>query len=336
MVSRRKFISGAAAAIGTVPLAPSAQAADSSTRNTNLHPEQILALFHGLPGVVGLKIVAPAVSGKPGFQVEQNASRQMFVGSAIKTFILCEAMRQADSPDVVKKISSTQLPLDAGVWTLDSSILNPPNLIGKISLRTAMEAMIIHSDNTGTDMSMLHAGADNVRKFIAGAGLRQTQVPDSTRTFFGYLLGAKNYKTYTWEDLCAAANLPIVNPPLNPVETLASSADDMVRYYTRALAGGFFQHKETLAEFRRILSLGDAIALLPVPLGVSAYCKGGSIDVPGSHAVCASGAMTFGDRWVYFSMTINWDAKETTDPKTTNAFLAAGSRALTMVKDALA
>ena len=159
-------------------------------------------------------------------------------------------------------------------------------------------------------------------------------MPDSTRIFFGYILGAKDYKHFTWKDLISS-NGVFVKPPLNNVQTLASSADDLVRYYSRALRGGFFKHSETLNEFHEILAMGDAIWLLPVPLGVSAFVKGGSIDTPGFHAVCVPGGMLFDDRWVYFAMTINWTAAAATDPKTVNAFLAAGSQALTLVKDEL-
>jgi beta-lactamase class A len=122
---------------------------------------------------------------------------------------------------------------------------------------------------------------------------------------------------------------------MNKEQTLASSADDFVSYYSRALHGNFFKNKETLNEFRRILSLGDAIWLLPLPLGVSAFVKGGSIDVAGFHSVCAPGGMLFEDRWVYFCLVINWYAKSETDPETAKAFAAAGSRALTLVKEAL-
>jgi beta-lactamase class A len=47
----------------------------------------------------------------------------------------------------------------------DSPTFNPPHLSGKISEWTALEAMIIHSDNTGTDMILKHVGADRVRDF---------------------------------------------------------------------------------------------------------------------------------------------------------------------------
>jgi beta-lactamase class A len=49
--------------------------------------------------------------------------------------------------------------------------------------RTALEAIILRSDNTATDMIFNLAGADNIRKFIAAAGLRKTRVPDNTRIF---------------------------------------------------------------------------------------------------------------------------------------------------------
>lgn len=238
--SRRGFLAGAAATVGTLPLAGSAMAAKTASGKEAVSSEEILSLFKSLPGEVAVKIHAPATADKPEFLVESNASKTMFVGSAIKTFILCESLRQADSPKVVQTLKAQRLTLDASVWSLDSATFNPPNLIGKVSQRTALEAMIMHSDNTGTDMSIKHAGPDKVREFISSAGLKSTMIPDSTRTFFGYLLGAKDYKTFTWEELGAAANLPIVNSPLNKIETLASSADDFVSYYARALQGNFF------------------------------------------------------------------------------------------------
>src|SRR5438270_8751927 len=329
--SRRRFLTGAAATIGTMPLARPAMAGQKGT----VSADAILALFKALPGDVAIKILAPAANGKPEFLVESNASKTMFVGSAIKTFILCEALRQADSPNVVQTLKTKQLSLDASVWSVDSVTFNPPNLIGKVSQRTALEAMILHSDNTGTDISIKDVGPDKVRALIASMGLKNTMIPDSTRSLFGYLLGAKDPRAFSWEELRAAANSPMVNSPMNKVETMTSSADDFIAYYSRALHGELFKNKETLHEFRRILAMSDAIWLLPLPLGVSAFVKGGSIDVPGFHAVCVPGGMLFDDQWVYFCLTINWYAKAETDGQTVKAFAAAGSRALTMVKEAL-
>jgi beta-lactamase class A len=337
--SRREFLQLVAAAIGTTPamlatfaLGTVSPAMGETTRHSL--KQRILSLFDGLPGQIAIKIFAPSTDGKPDFLVQSNSSTKLFVGSAIKTFILCEALRQADSPKVVQTIGAQQLALDASVWMADSATFNPPDLSGMVSERTALEAMIMHSDNTGTDMSLKMAGPDNVRSFIASAGLKSTLIPDSTRVFFGYLVGAKDYQTFTWDELLAASDSPIVNPPLNEVETLASSADDLVSYYERALQGEFFQNAETLAEFRRILSLADAISRV-VPLGVSAFVKGGSIDVPGFHCLCVPGGMFFDNRWVYFASIINWNAAAETDPTTVGAFALALAQALALVKDAL-
>ncbi len=331
--SRRELVAGAAgaAALGMMPHALSALGA--SKEDTS--PQAILALFKSMPGDVSVKISAPAANGKPEFLVESNSSKALFVGSAFKSFVLCEALRQADSPDVIKTITAQQLELDASVWSSDSATFNPPNLIGKVSLRTALEAMILHSDNTATDMCLKHVGPDKVRELIASMGLKSALIPDSTRSFIGYLLGAKDYKTFTWDGLAASANQSIVNSPLNNVETMACSADDFVSYYARALQGEFFKHAQTLSQFRQILSMGDAIWVMPMPLGVSAFAKGGSVDVSGFHAMCGPGAMFFDDRWVYFCLTLNWYAPAAKDPGTVQAFAAAASRALALTKEAV-
>jgi beta-lactamase class A len=219
---------------------------------------------------------------------------------------------------------------------VDSRAFTPPNLSGLVTERTAMEAMIMHSDNTATDMEIVQAGRQNVQNFLQSAGLTNSAIPDSTRVFFGYLLGAPDYKTFSWEELISLPDdAPIVNPPLNDVETLASSCDDLVSFYSRSLQGKFFQRGETLAEFRRILTLADAISLVPFPLGVSAFAKGGSIDLKGYHALCLPGAMFFSGRWLYFSMIINWNAPEITDAKTVSAFVAVVREILQRVKDRL-
>lgn len=331
--SRREFIAGAAgaAAIGITP-----QALPVTIGGRGVPSQQeIVSLFKSLPGDVAIKIYAPATGNKPEFMVQSNASKVMFVGSAVKSFVLCEALRQADSPTVTQTIAAQQLALDASVWSLDSATFNPPNLIGKVSLRTALEAMILHSDNTATDMCLKHVGADKVRELIASMGLRSTMIPDSTRVFFGYLLGAKDYKNFTWEQLGAAANQSMANKPLNNVTSMSSSADDFVSYYSRALQGRFFKNPQTLSQFRQILSTGDAIWRMPMPLGASAFTKGGSIDVPGFHAVCVPGGMFFDDRWVYFCLTVNWTAAADIDPGTMQSFAEAAGRALAMVKEAV-
>ena len=331
MPSRRSLF-GSAAAMSVACCAP------RIARAASLQPQELLSLFDSLPGIQGIKIVAPATNSAPQLYIAQNASQQLFVGSAIKTFALAQALVKADGPDVVTTLQNQYLTLDESVWNDDSASFNPPNLSGTVSERTTLEAMIMHSDNTATDMMFKYLGPDTIRGFISSIGLKSTMVPDSTRIFSGYLLGAQDYKSFSWAELKVAdanPNAQVVNSPLNGVETLASSADDFVSYYSRGLQGKFFKNDATLTEYQRILTLGDAIFLVGFPLGASAFCKGGSIDVPGFHALCVPGGLYFNNRWVYFCFTINWYAETTTDSDTTAAFIKAVNSALNLVYERL-
>ncbi|MGI9051076.1 MAG: serine hydrolase [Ilumatobacteraceae bacterium] len=298
--------------------------------------DTIAQLFAGLPGTIAFKIVAPATQRTRELDVAMEARTQLFIGSSFKGFVAAEAFRQDDSPDVVKAITERQLDLDATVWSPDSATFNPPDLTGRVSERTALEAMILHSDNTGADMILKQIGPDNVRAFLASAGLTKSLIPTSTRVFIGYLLGAPDYLTFTWDQYLAATNDPFVNPALNTTESLASSADDLVSFYARSLQGDFFEHDETLQAYRALLSIGDIITLLPLPLGVSGFAKGGEINEPGFHALCAAGGMTFDEVWVYFAFLINWPAAAQDDPATQAAWAIASANALQLVKDSLA
>jgi beta-lactamase class A len=300
-----------------------------------LDAERIVARFAALPGDVAFKILAPSPKGKKGFVASVNSDRMLFTASANKTFVLCEALRQIDGPDVVEVLEERELTLDSSVWSFGSPTFTPPDIAGVVSERTAAEAMITRSDNTATDMMFKVAGADNVRAFIASAGLANTLVPDSTRALTAYVFGEDDYKNVTWEELQKAVTRPQVHPLLNSVETLASTADDFVSYYSRALLGAFFTHRETLNEFRRILTLCDFIYLIPVPLGVSAYAKSGNADSRGFHARAFAGGLYFGEQWVYFAFIINWYAESLQDPDTVGRFFAAINESLTLVKDAL-
>jgi beta-lactamase class A len=328
--SRREFLK-TAASTGLAALPGSATLAWDQP----ITPERIVNLFDDLPGDKALKILAPAAAGKPKFVAHLDAHKVLFVASAIKGFLLGEALRQADSVDLGKKLEEKELALDSSVWSLGSPIFNPPNLSGVVSERTTMEAMITRSDNTATDMLFKLEGADNVRQFVASAGLTHTLVPDSTRALAAYVFGAPNYKNITWDELLQVVQGPIVHPLLNNVETLASSADDFVSYYSRALQGEFFKHRDTLNEFRRILTLCDFIYLIPLPLGVSAYAKSGNADSPNFHARSIAGGMFFADHWVYFAFIINWYAANAEDPETVGRFFSAIHQALTGVKNLL-
>ena len=330
--SRREFLK-TAAATGTLAAVP---AMPASARPAYVAvAQQIAARFGDLPGDKAFKILAPAAKGNQTFVAQLDPDRRLFVASAIKTYVLCEALRQADSPDVVKRLERTEIALDSSIWSLGSPTFEPPDVTGIVSERTAMEAMITRSDNTATDMMFKVAGADNVRAFIAAAGLANTRVPDSTRAFTGYLFGAPDYRNLSWEELLELVQHPPVHPFLNDVQTLASSADDFVSYYSRALQGEFFTHPETLNEFRRVLTLCDFIYLVPLPLGTSAYAKSGNADTERFHARSIAGGLYFADQWVYFAFIINWYAESVDDPETVSRFFSAINGALTLVKTSL-
>ena len=295
----------------------------------------ILALFSDLPERKAIQILAPASGKKPELLIEINATRQMFAASTMKAIILCERLRQLDSPSVEKQIKDHQLPLDQSVWSPGSDIFNPPDLSGQVSERTAMEAMIIHSDNTATDMVLKQAGPDAVRSFMSSIGLKKSMIPNSTRSFGAYLAGAPNYKTITWEQLISMPSGPLARPLLNEVETLASSPRDLVSFFSRALQGDFFSHRDTLFQFRRILLLGDINYLVQFPVGMSVFGKAGYADIPGSHARSIAGGVYFPDRWVYFSMVLNWDAEEAEDQETVNAFYGAIRKSMVLLQHRL-
>lgn len=329
--SRRKFLTTAAAsgALAAVPAMPAAA--------KHVAPEQITARFKKLPGDKAFKILAPDAKGKKDFVAQLESNRRLFVASAIKTFVLCQALRQAeeDSRHVIEVLEDREITLDSTIWSFGSPTFTPEDITGIVTERTAMEAMITRSDNTATDMMFKVAGADNVRNFIASAGLTRTQVPDSTRAFTGYVFGATDYKNLTWEQVKQLVQGPLVHPLLNDVQTLASSADDFVSYYSRALQGRFFKRAETLNEFRRVLTLCDFIYLVPLPLGVSAYAKSGNADMPGFHARSIAGGLFTGDQWVYFAFIINWYAQSGDDPDTVAKFFSAINESLSLVVESV-
>jgi beta-lactamase class A len=296
---------------------------------------QIRQLFANLPERKAFKIWAPATKYAPAFLVELHGQDRLFSASANKAFILCDRLRQLDSPTVEEQLVSHELTLDQNVWSLGSSVFNPPNLSGLISERTAIEAMIAHSDNTATDMILEEAGPDRVRQFIGSIGLTSTMIPDSTRALAAYLLGAPNYKTVTWDELLSLLGKPFAHPALNDVETLASSANDLVSFYAQALQGSFFSNPQTLEQFRRILSLGDITYLVPFPLGANVFGKAGYFDSPGQHARCIAGGMYLQNRWVYFAAILNWDAAEVDDPTTVEAFFDALRSTIALVQSGL-
>jgi len=333
-ISRRRWFAATAAGLSGSPTLLSERRNGDS--DWTAPGAEIAGAFQDLPGRKGLKIWAPRSGRAPEFSAALHADKRLFSASANKSYVLCERLRQLDSPHVEEKLVNHVLNLDDSIWSLGSTVFNPPHLSGLISERTAMEAMTTHSDNTATDMVLKEATPKKVRRFLEAIGAKRTLIPDSTRSLAAYLFGASNYLTITWDELVAIANGPLVNPLLNDVQTFASSANDLVSFYARALQGEFFRNRETLQEFRRILSLGDITSLVPFPIGINAFGKAGYVDAPGQHARCIAGGMYFPDRWVYFAMILNWDTAETDDSETVHAYFRAVRTAIELVRDTLA
>jgi beta-lactamase class A len=196
--------------------------------------------------------------------------------------------------------------IDDSVRSLSSPVFL--DLTGTTPAVSVLEAMIAHSDNTATDVAMGAVGAGRVRALIAEAGLKQTQVPDSTRRLFSYLAGAAEGMDAGWAGIQKLVESPKgigSRPALNDRQTMASSAEDLVSWYRRSLAGAFFRKPGTLVEFKRIQAMADALVLV-VPPDTLAYGKGGSIDWQGFHCFCLAGQMIVGKAPITFCFTINW------------------------------
>ncbi len=133
-----------------------------------------------------------------------------------------------------------------------------------------------HSDNIATDIATAKVGADPVRALIAQAGLPSIRIPDTTRRFASYLLGAPAGVDLGWPGIVQALQNPPgpLRPPLNDVITLAGTARDFVSWYEQVLQGALFAEPETLTEFKRIQAMSEQIAKA-VPPDTPAYAKGG-------------------------------------------------------------
>jgi beta-lactamase class A len=308
---------------------------------------EVIELFDALPGTKGLKFWAPPDAGRPEWSASVATDRELVIASAFKTFVLAEYLRQAEDamdPTAAAPLAvqlgeqmQEELALDESVFTLGSPIFNPPNLTGKVTTRTALQAMILESDDTAADMLLQRVGPERVRGLISDLGLRQTQIPDSTRQYVGYVFGDPDWRTLTWERL-----LPLVEntpyPPrfaLNDEITMASTADELVSFYARALSGEIFRHPETLAAFRTTLSLKDEIAQI-FPLGVNSFVKGGSLDAFSDHVLSAAGGMYVAQRWVYFAVILNWSDDEAGSVGSVGpTFVSVGHAAFTAIRDRL-
>jgi beta-lactamase class A len=248
--------------------------------------------------------------------VKYQPDAMLFCGSCFKTFVLTAFLQEVEAGNLDE---SEQLAVDDSIRSAVSPVF--AHLSGTTQARSALEAMIAHSDNTATDIAMKRVGVDRVRKFVADAGFDKARIPDSTRRFFSYVAGAPQGEDMGWKQIEAllAQDKPDTSkyrPALNDVETMSVPASEFVTYYKRALAGDYFKKPDTLLEFKRIQAMADSIVHV-VPADTVGYMKGGSIDWNGFHCMALAGQMIARDVPVTVAFMHNWtdgdgDAKEIT------------------------
>ncbi|MBP0625188.1 serine hydrolase [Cupriavidus consociatus] len=259
----------------------------------------------------------PAGSGANAWSAGYHPDRQLFVGSAVKTFILAQFLRDAEagrgglSESLACDVSDTFRSPGSPVFV---------GLTGKTPYRNALEAMIAHSDNTGTDIALAAVGPERVRALIAEAGLAQTRIPDSTRKLFSYLAGAESGVDLGWDGMVKIQNgedlgLKSRTDVINDKQAMLSTATEMVSWYRQSLAGKYFTQPATLTEYRRIQAMADAV-WLAVPAGVQGFGKGGSIDWESFHCLCFAGQMLAGAVPVTFCLTLNWNGSQPSTERT--------------------
>ncbi|HWL70635.1 MAG TPA: serine hydrolase [Geminicoccus sp.] len=333
MFARRTLISAAPAlALAGMGLT----AGNAAAAGLADHPALLAGLkqFLQLPGGKGYQIDV----GEHGriFRTSYKGGTVRFVGSAVKTFILTKFLQDVEDGLLDE---NTLLPVDDRVRSLSSPVLI--GMSGEMPARMALEAMISHSDNTATDMAMAQVTPARVRALIRAIGLRNTVVPDSTRRLFSYLAGAPAGVDKGWagmEEIMAGRLFGEPRHAINPVESMLSTPNDFVAYYTRALNGRYFKKPATLTEFKRIQAMADAIAMV-VPPDLAAYAKGGSIDWGTFHALCIPGQMILPPPRrgqpktpVTFCFVVNWEGPDSTIPTVTAEFIAAISKVLAEVE----
>lgn len=249
-----------------------------------------------------------------GIQPDQT----MFVGSAVKTFMLAEYLRSDLSSLAVMNIDDSVRSISSTVYG-DQTLAGQPHpdlkLDGETLARSVLEAMISHSDNTATDAILAAVGADNVRDLIEAIGLDSVSIPDSTRRLFTYLASGEDVDV-SWETLKQYVD----NPPdkqhaINNVQSMLASASDMVHWYETALLDPSFFSAGDLVEFKRISSMADALSVV-VPSNLAAYGKGGSIIWNDFSCISVSGQMVMptmvpGQPWIplTFSFNVNWGSE---------------------------
>jgi beta-lactamase class A len=321
-VGRRSLLIAAAAA---------GSAAALTVRAASAAIDSAVDRFARLPATASCLI--EAADPKPGWSAGHDPAAALFIGSAVKTFILAQYLRDVEAG---VRSEDDQKAIDDRVRSPSSPVFL--DLSGTTPARSVLEAMIAHSDNTATDVALATVGPDRVRALIAAMGLSSVRIPHSTRRLFSYLAGAPEGADLGWAEMQRLAKGELAGKPRAPVndqETMVGSAADMVRWYRAALQPSFFAKPETRIEFKRIQAMADALAYV-VPADTPAYGKGGSIDWKDFHCFSLAGQMVVRTVPVTFCFTINWNGPDDSVSTVFPAYKKAVADALQAAAQAIA
>ncbi|CAM5220505.1 hypothetical protein CDEF62S_02234 [Castellaniella defragrans] len=322
-MNRRNLLQAAAAGMLFAGATPRGVARSANTASIDSALNDFVALS---PGQSAVFVSIMENSGRTTHHAGSDGP--LFVGSAVKTFILAQYLKEVEAGRLSE---DTQLALGPDVWSPGSPVFM--HLTGTTTAKSILEAMIAHSDNTATDVALGATGAGQVRQLIASAGLARTRIPDSTRRLFSYLAGAPEGTDIGWEGIekMERGIMPgKPRPAINDHQTMTSTAAEMVRWYEQALAGRFFHKAGTLAEFKRISAMADAMPIM-VPGDTMAYGKGGSIDWEDFHCLCGAGQMVQPTRRTSFCFIINWTGADDSVARKTMTFKQHSQRTLALI-----
>jgi beta-lactamase class A len=332
MQRRTLFTLATASTLAAPAVTGGALAADNTgTGSSDLNGA--LQRFLALPGTKSY-LIHVGQGGSLG-RIAHQPNLFLFTASAYKTFVLGQYLRDVEAGLLSE---DEQLAIDDSVRMTASPVFL--NLAGTTTARSVLEAMIAHSDNTATDLATGKVGADRVRALIAQAGLSSIRIPDSTRRFFSYVLGAPPGVDLGWPGIVqaivqATTNSPEpLRSPLNDVITLAGSARDFVSWYEKVLQAALFAKPETLTEFKRIQAMSVQIPET-VPPDTPAYAKGGEFPWPELSAKSFAGQMVVGQTPVTFCFIVNWEKPASDFSAVEAEFFAAIKGILTIIKQVL-
>lgn len=326
-MERRTLIRLGAAALAAPAIARPAMADIAEPAADAGGLDTALARFLDLPGKKSYLLhVGPG--GNSG-RFSHRPDLFLFTASAFKTFVLAQYLREVERGRLTE---AEEVPVDDSVRSPGSPVLI--DVTGKMPGRSILEAMIAHSDNTATDAAMRLVGADRVRRLIALAGLSSIRIPDSTRIFASYIVGAPAGVDYGWPGILEHLKHPrVIRPLLNRVMTLAGTTRDFVSWYEQALAGRFFLKPRSLTEFKRIQAMSVQI-VRAIPANTIAYAKGGEIpDFHGFNAKSFAGQIVaVNGTPITFAFVVNWQGPADEFPAIETEFFASIRATLRVLK----